>query len=532
MPVPVAVDDALLRQSLEEALGPERVRMDSETRHAFATDASACVVEPRAVVSIQSEEDVVRTLRIARDLRVPVTPRASGTSLSGAAIGPGIVLDTTAFRRILGFSAEEGWVRAEPGILLSELNTFLGERGFRFAPDPGSQDLCRIGGMVGHNASGYRSVKYGQTKDHVLALRAVLADGTVVEARDFSVEGPEWKDLGCRAPAFESIRREIEAHRGDILASRRPVRKHACGYDVFTIEESLARGIFPLAVLFVGSEGTLGVVTEVTLRVLPVPARRITLLLYLDLFAALGPLVADILPLGPSAMEAVDGDTLALLDRTALDVPRSAQAMLLVEFDEGDLDGIARDVNELIGPRYPLSRKIEVALDPERQASLWKVRLSIFPTIIQRPGPRKAWGFVEDPIVPRERVPEFIVFLLDLARRHGTTAGIYGHIGDGNTHYRPFFDPTNFEDFERMQVLRAEFDDAVLERFNGVPSGEHGIGRIRADVLPKIWGPEVYRVMQRIKEILDPEGLLNPGVLLSSEQWWATWGGLDARSPM
>jgi len=187
---------------------------------------------------------------------------------------------------------------------------------------------------------------------------------------------------------------------------------------------------------------------------------------------------------------------------------------------------------ETVASRCRLSRAAEVASDPARQSLLWRVRRSVFPTIIQRPGARKAWGFVEDPIVPRDRVPEFIGFLVDLARRHGTVAGIYGHIGDGNTHYRPFFDPTNPDDFERMQTLRAEFDQAVLDRFRGAPSGEHGIGRIRAETLPRVWGDEVYGVMRRIKEALDPRGLLNPGVLFSSDPWWTTWGGLESRVPM
>ncbi len=196
------------------------------------------------------------------------------------------------------------------------------------------------------------------------------------------------------------------------------------------------------------------------------------------------------------------------------------------------MDGIARAIVEGIAPHFRLSRDVEVAHDPERQAALWKVRRSLLPTITQRPGRRKAWGFVEDPIVPRDRVPEFIAFLVDLARRNDTAAGIYGHIGDGSTHYRPFFDPTDPNDFERMRTLRVEFDDAVLERFRGVPSAEHGIGRIRAETLPRIWGPAVYDVMRRIKAALDPGGVLNPGVLFSDEPWWATWGGLEARSPM
>ena len=527
-----SADDATLRRALEHAIGAEKVRTDDSILRTYSTDASPCAVQPRAVAFAEAEDDVRAVLRVCRELEVPITPRASGTSLSGAAIGPGVVLDTTRFNRILDFDPERRFVRVEPGILLADLNAYLAERGMRFAPDPGSQDLCRIGGMVGHNASGYRSVKYGQTRDHVPGLRVLLADGTPLQAHDVPVNGAEWKEIVGRAKGLGRVQKEIEAHRDAILSSRRPIRKHSCGYDLIGLVESLARGVFPLASLFVGSEGTLGIVTEVTLRVLPVPARRVTLLLYLDRFEDLGPAVADILTWGPSAMEAVDGDSLALLDREALGIPRNAKAMLLIEFDEGDLDAIADAVVGRIATRYRLSRDAEVASDPVRQSTLWKVRRSLFPTIIQRPGPRKAWGFVEDPIVPRDRVPEFIAFLVDLARRHGTLAGIYGHIGDGNTHYRPFFDPTDPQDFEHMRALREEFDRALLERFRGAPSGEHGIGRIRAETLPRVWGAEVYGVMRRIKDALDSRGLLNPGVMFSSDPWWTTWGGLESRVPM
>ena len=525
-------EDSTLRRSLESAIGPEKVRMDDATRRTYWTDASPCAVEPRAVAFVEREEEVLAVLRVCRELDVPLTPRASGTSLSGAAIGAGVVMDTTRFKRLLEFDPARGLVRVEPGILLSELNTHLAERGMRLAPDPGSQDLCRIGGMVGHNASGYRSVKYGQTGDHVLELKVVLVDGTSVRAHDVRLDSPEWAEVTGRAEALERVRREIDESREAILSSRRPIRKHSSGYNLVGLAEAIAHGVFPLASLFVGSEGTLGIVTEATLRVLPIPAQRVTLLVYLDRFEELGAFVAEIASLGPSAMEAVDGESLRLLPRDALGVLESAGAMLLVEFDEGDMDGIAKAVVERIAPRFRLSRGVEVAEDPERQAILWKVRRSLLPTISQRPGSRKAWGFVEDPIVPRDRVPEFIAFLVDLARRHDTVAGIYGHIGDGNTHYRPLFDPTDPIDFERMRALRTEFDDAVLERFRGAPSAEHGIGRIRAETLPRIWGPAVYDVMRRIKRALDPGGLLNPGVLLSDEPWWATWGGLEARSPM
>src|SRR5207249_4949616 len=270
-------------------------------------------------------------------------------------------------------------------------------------------------------------------------------------ARDLRVDGSDWAEAVRIAPALPPVRREIEGHREAILASRLSIRKHSCGYQLVRIVEALQRGVFPLAELFVGSEGTLGVVTEVVGRIVS---------------------------------------------------------------------------------RYRLSRPPEVATDAATQARLWKLRRSVFPTIIQRPGARKAWGFVEDPIVPRDRVPEFIEYLVDLTRRHGTVAGIYGHIGDGNTHYRPLFDPTDPPHLQRMRSLREEFDHAVLTRFQGAPSGEHGIGRLRAETLPRIWGADVYGVMRSIKDAFDPRGLLNPGVLFSDEPWWASWGGLESRVPM
>src|SRR5436853_5567793 len=217
----MASAEETLGRALEAALGPGKVRTDEGSRHTHSTDARPCAVEPRAVAFAASEADVLAVLQVCRDLQVPLTPRASGTSLSGAAIGPGVVLDTTRFNRIIRFDPMRPCVTVQPGILLAELNAYLAERGVRFAPDPGSQDLCRIGGMVGHNASGYRSVKYGQTKDHVLGLRILLADGTPVHAHDIPLEGAEWREIGGRANEVEAVRKEAEANQdGDSPAPR------------------------------------------------------------------------------------------------------------------------------------------------------------------------------------------------------------------------------------------------------------------------------------------------------------------------
>jgi FAD/FMN-containing dehydrogenase len=521
-----------LLRALRGTLGDSCIFDDEGSLREFSTDASPCLVSPRAVVRPRSEADVVAIVRECGSRSVPITPRAAGTSLSGAAIGPGLILDTSRLAAIREFSSAEGVVRVEPSVSLTDLNGVLQKRGYRFPLEPGSREWCRIGGMVGHNASGYQSVKYGQTRDYVLALRVVLADGTLLDAHDVAADGEEWRSLAARAPALETVRQILVDHREAILASRRAVTKHACGYGLAHLVEALDRGRFPLAHLFVGSEGTLGIVTEVTLRILPRPPRTVTCLLYLDDLEDMAPLVQALLPLGPSALEGIDGDSLDVLGREAHGVPPRARAMVLLEFDAGDLEALAHRVIHEICPRFRLTVPAEAAIDSARQAALWNARRSLFPTLLRRPGSRRPWGFVEDPIVPRDRVAEFIRFLIELTRKYGTVAGIYGHLGDGNTHYRPVFDPTDPDDLERMRALRKEFDDAVLDRFHGLPSGEHGIGRIRADVLERMWGPEVYGAMRGIKEALDPRGILNPGVMFSSAEWWESWGGLESREPL
>lgn len=519
-------------EALRNVLGADSVSTDEGVIREGSMDASPCLVPPRAVVKVASDADVVAVLATCASHGVPVTPRAAGTSLSGASIGPGVLLDTSRLASIRSFDPAARTVTVQPSVALLDLNAYLRERGYRFPLEPGSLQWCRIGGMLGHNASGYGSVKYGQTADYVLGLRVVLADGTALEARDVALDGAAWNDLVARVPALDTVRRILEDHHDAILASRKPIRKHSCGYGLPALVEALDRGRFPLQRLFVGSEGTLAVVTEATLRVVPRPAGTVTCLLFLDALEDMGPLVRDLLPLGPSAVEGIDGDSLDVLGREAHGVPAGARALVLVEFDEGDLVSLAARVAHEVAPRYRLSQPVEVASDAERQAALWKARRSLFPTLLRRPGPRRPWGFVEDPIVPTERVAEFIAFLTELTRRYGTVAGIYGHLGDGNTHYRPVFDPTDPADLERMRAMREEFHDAVLGRFGGAPSGEHGIGRLRADVLPRVWGREVYDAMRAIKDALDPRGILNPGVLFSAAEWWETWGGLESREPL
>src|SRR2546422_3493691 len=250
-----SADDATLRRALERAIGAEKVRTDDSTLRSYSTDASPCAVEPRAVAFAETEDDVRAVLRVCRELEVPITPRASGTSLSGAAIGPGVVLDTTRFHRILDFDPERRLVRVEPGILLAELNAYLAERGSRFAPYPGSQDLCRIGGMVGHNASGYRSVKYGQTRDHVLGLKVLLADDTLLQAHDVAVDGAEWRGIVSRPKGLGPVPKEVEGHPDARLSSRRPIRKHSFRYDLVGLPGALARGGLSLPSPFLGGQG-------------------------------------------------------------------------------------------------------------------------------------------------------------------------------------------------------------------------------------------------------------------------------------
>ena len=254
---------------LRATLGVDKVKDDYSTLTAYAVDASIYRIAPRAVVLVESEEDIAATVRYAVQRGIPLTPRAAGTNLTGSAIGSGIILDVSRLNRVLELNREERWARVQPGIVLAELNRHLGRHGLMFGPDPSSGDMCKLGGMLANNSSGPHTLRYGAVKDNVAALSVCLQSGEWLDARAYGFDDPTCSNLLKAHKPLRDLRSMLQDN-ARLIAQKRPtVSKNSCGYNLFGLADGLAGGRFDLPKLFVGSEGTLGLFSEAEQALLP-----------------------------------------------------------------------------------------------------------------------------------------------------------------------------------------------------------------------------------------------------------------------
>jgi FAD/FMN-containing dehydrogenase/Fe-S oxidoreductase len=508
---PIAAD-------LRAQLGAEKVKDDSPTLTAYAVDASIYRVVPKAVVLVESEEDIAATVRYAAVRGIPLTPRAAGTNLTGSAIGSGIILDVSRMNRLLEVNREERWARVQPGIVLAELNKQLARQGLLFGPDPSSGDMCKLGGMLANNSSGPHTLRYGSVKDNVRRLRLCLTSGTWLDARSYGVKEPQFERLLATTPAVRDLFVLAQAH-AELIASKKPtVSKNSCGYNLFGLVDGLAEGRFDLPKLLIGSEGTLGVVSEATLMLADKPKATLAALLHFRHLEEVGEAVPRLLALGPSALEVMDANTLDLIGRAEHGIPAEAAATLLIELDadsfDVDLHERADEMAAACRP-YKLAAEMTLAFDAERREQLWKARKALYPTLYRFDPRKKPINFVDDVVVRAERISELIRYLEELFAGQRVPVAIFGHIGNGNAHIVPLLDVNDRLDFERMVHAYHEVHGAILSRFGGSICGEHGDGRVRAEYVRKMFGEELYGLFVQVKRAFDPDQVLNPGIKIS-----------------
>ncbi len=505
-------------KDLRTLLGSEKVKDDGPTLTAYAVDASIYRIPPQVVVLVESEEDIAATVDYAVSRGIPLTPRAAGTNLTGSAIGSGIVLDVSRLHRVLEVNREEKWARVQPGIVLAEFNKQLSSRGLLFGPDPSSGDMCKLGGMIANNSSGPHTLRYGSVKDNVRSLRLCLTSSTWIEARSYALDDPMLERLVTTVPALRDVLVLTQTH-ADLIAAKRPtVSKNSCGYNLFGLADGLARGYFDLPKLFVGSEGTLGIVSEATLTLMDKPKATLTALLHFKHLEEVGDAVPRLLTLKPSALEVMDANTLNLIGRGKHGIPPDAAATLLLELDadslEIDLRERARAMAIICRP-YKLASELTLAFDAERREQLWKARKALYPTLYRFDPKKKPINFVDDVVVPAERISELIRYLEDFFQGQRVPVAIFGHIGNGNAHIVPLLDVNDRSDFEKMLSAYRDVHTTVLSRFGGSICGEHGDGRVRAEFVKQMFGEELYDLFVQVKQSFDPGNVLNPGIKLS-----------------
>jgi len=509
---------------LQEHLVGE-VMTSVDARRYFATDGSVFAVAPAMVVYPRSENDVRKTMRFAwqlaeRGRSIPITARGSGTDQGGAALGSGVMLVFPAhMNRIIEFDSKSGTVIVEPGINYAKLQQTLETHGRFLPPFPSSFEYSTIGGAVANNASGEKSVKYGSTRNYVKSLRVVLANGEVIETGRLSK-----RDLGKKlglatfeGEIYRSVDALLEENHDIVERSQLAVTKNAAGYDLKDIKQK--DGSFDLTPLFVGSQGTLGVVTEITLATEPYNPETTLIVAHFDDISHVQQTVSELraLPELPSAIEMVDGNLLEAVERINPNQLKEVitkpfpKVVLLVEFDSGNERQQKKLVKrtQKIFEKFAVNQQIET--EPERQAQLWKIRHASAAVMAHAEGQTKAVPIIEDGIVPLDKFGEYLQGVYGIFERNRLQAAVWGHAGDANLHMQPYLDLGQVGDRQKAFKVIDEYNKLVIS-LGGSTSGEHNDGRLRAPYLEQLYGAEVYGVFKKLKQIFDPYSNLNPGV--------------------
>jgi glycolate oxidase len=447
-----------LAERLGAVLPPDRFVTDEAAVLAYRHDRSGWAPQgrPSAVVFPESTAEVLRVVRLAEELRQPVVVRGAGTGLSGAAtaVDGELVLSTERMNAILELSEQDELAVVQPGVITGDLDRAAGKHGLCYAPDPGSVDLCTIGGNIATNAGGLRCAKYGVTRDSVLGLDVVLADGTLVKTGRRTVKG-------------------------------------VAGYD--------------LTSLFVGSEGTLGVVVAATVRLLPLPAKSATVSAFFDDARGAARAMAAVQRqrVRPAVAELMDRATLDAVDAAqGTDLRRRGSALLLIQVDGA---GAGQEAEIVRRAMAPFAGEVEATDDPEGAAALLRARRLALPSLEAR-----GRVLIEDVAVPRSRLAEAIEMVERIGVRTGASVATVAHAADGNLHPLFVLDPGVEQVPDHVWAAADEVFQTAL-RLGGTLTGEHGVGLLKRQWLGRELGAAGHDLQRRVKSLFDPHGILNPG---------------------
>lgn len=515
---------------LQEHLDGE-VMTSSDARRYFATDGSILELAPDVIVYPRSESDVRKTARFTWQLAergrvIPLTARGSGTDQSGAALGEGIIMAFPAhMNRVLEYDGKNGVLVAEPGANYGKIQQTLITHGRFLPPFPASLEYSTIGGAVGNNAAGEKSIKYGSTIEYVRGLRVVLANGEVIETGPLNKRELN-KKLGLttfEGEVYRAVDALIEEHRSTIEKTMLGVTKNATGYNLIDVRG--ADGTFDLTPLLVGAQGTLGVVTEVILDTEP---HNINTSLYMAQFddiakAAEAVLKLRKLPSLPSAIEMVDDNLLNLVSELNANQLKGLlkkpypRVVLLVEFDD-----LNDRTQKKLGKRAEkifsdLATEFVLETDRKAQEKLWRLRHMSSVVAANTDGKSRAIPFIEDGIVPVDSLADFLQDLYDLFAKTNIRPAVWGHAGDGNLHVLPYLNLAEVGDRQKLFKLMTEYYE-IIKKYKGAASGENNDGRLRAPLLKDFYDAEIYEVFRKLKRIFDPHGTMNPGVKIDVNQ--------------
>lgn len=492
-------------------------------RKFFSTDGSVFQVTPQIVVYPRSTDDVRKIARFSwqlaeRGKAVPITARGAGSDQSGGALGSGISLIFPAhMTKLLELDTKKNFARMQPGINYRNFQDTIKTHNRFLPPYPSSIDFSTIGGAVANNAAGERTVKYGATKDFVRGLQVVLANGELIQTERL---GKRELNRKKGLVTFEGeIYRQLDGLITDnwdlIQQSQKNVSKNSAGYGLYDVK--LADGSFDLTPLFVGSQGTLGIITEIDLAIVPNNMQRTLVVAGFTSVESASQMVSDILKLQPAALEMVDRNLLDFIEThypnqlNGLLEPPFPEVLLLIEFDDIGRGVQAKKVKRLTKMLKKVTEDYQITSDYDERDELWKIRHSAAAVIAHSEGAKKALPIIEDGVVPAEAFPQFIKGIYALFKKYNLQAAVWGHAGNANLHIQPFLDLSKVGDRQNVFKIMDEYYEMVCQ-LGGSTAGEHNDGRLRAPYLSRLYGEEMYKVFEATKRIFDPHNVLNPGV--------------------
>jgi FAD/FMN-containing dehydrogenase/Fe-S oxidoreductase len=493
------------------------ILFDDLTRALYSTDASIFQVQPAGVAAPRDEEDLQTLVRYAHENQLPLIARGAGTGVAGESLGAGLIVDLSKYFRQIADVGDD-WIRVQPGVTWAAVQARLAPLGRRFAPDPASGSVCTVGGMLATDASGSRALRHGYTHDHVVAIRAVLDTGEAVSLSRQSVPRATDSEASHLHDILTALAVLLEQH-GDLIDAYRPrAAFDRCGYRLAGV---LQDGMLDLPRLLVGSEGTLALFTEATLRTVPLPAgQSVALLGFASLEDALraGQLAQGT---GPTACELLDRRLLSLArgadaSRAAALIPPEVEAVLLVEYEAHTTAAAARAAEELANRlrwQDGLAIHALTASSPAEHDHLWQLREVALPSLYGLRGGAQPVPLVEDVGVPVDALPEFLRRVQDLLQQHQTTASFSIHAGAGQVHTRPFLDLRRPDHVARLWDLAEQVHSLALD-LGGTVSTQHGTGLARTPWVARQFGP-LYPVLRQVKAIFDPRNLFNPGKIVN-----------------
>ena len=495
---------------------------DRIARVLYSTDASIYQMIPVGVVFPKSLDEVSAAVEITTDLGIPVLPRGGGSSLCGNAIGHALILDLSKYLdKIIEVNEDEKWVRTQSGITLGGLNKILVSSGLMYGPDPASGDRATIGGILGNNSTGAHSIIYGMTHDHVISTKVVLSDGTIAEFGQFD---GDWKrkskSSDLEGSIYTGIKKVLELYSSEIDLHYPNTFRHVAGYNLHALKHCNNPN---LAQLIVGSEGTLAIVAEAKLNLVPIPKTTILAVVHFNNRRQALETVPAILESNPSAIESMDKLLMNLIrekaeyGRLMTCIVGNPDMVLMVEYsgdNAAELDNSVHRLKEILNSEHH-DEPVIIVKDRLEQANVWNVRKVGLGILMSVRGDDKPIPFIEDAAVPVEHLADYISEIQEYASEVGVMQiAAYAHASAGCLHVRPLINLKKNEGIKQLRQIAEKSVELIL-RYGGTISGEHGEGIARGEFSERYFGPTLTQAFRKIKTAFDPKNLLNPGKMVN-----------------